>query len=624
MVSSVSAAEQRPRRFGASAKASRWLVLHCELCHASRKDMANVHVTYLLAAFCVLSLLGCLRILPGYVHVRVSWPEFHDIVEVEAEEAIPFGDVALVRPPVSEKMTLAFIICEDHFDLGIVAVKSAVAYSTTRLHLIMIADDKNEKRAWTESMFPNEDAVLVADTDVVFIHPVEDLWRKFYAMNEWQMVGMAPATEDYGKNYYLKKGLHPFPPPFGLNAGVLLMNLTRMRAFDLDSRITKLRDEFEGRVPWGDQDLLNILYARHPQGLFTFTCRWNYRGDHCYGDGPLHRRPHFGGACVAQVDPEQDRTHASRKDMANVHLMRLLVALCVLSLLGCLRIRPGYVHVRVSWPEFHDIVEVEAEQAIPFSDVALVRPPVREKMTLAYVICGGHFDLGIVAVKSAVAYSTTRLHLIIIADDKNQKRMWTEHASRKDMANVHLMRLLVALCVLSLLGCLRIRPGYVHVRVSWPQFLDIVEVEAEESIPFRDVALVRPPVREKMNLAYVICGGHFDLGIVAVKSAVAYSTTRLHLIIIADDKNQKRMWTEIFAALWSTILNGAVGEETSFLRMPVSSPTSAVAWATSAYGGSFALPVIVHGGFSEDGDADSDGRPINYERNEPRDKGQGT
>ncbi|KAH6932020.1 hypothetical protein HPB50_002514 [Hyalomma asiaticum] len=32
MVSSVSAAEQRPRRFGASAKASRWLVLHCELC----------------------------------------------------------------------------------------------------------------------------------------------------------------------------------------------------------------------------------------------------------------------------------------------------------------------------------------------------------------------------------------------------------------------------------------------------------------------------------------------------------------------------------------------------------------------------------------------------------------
>ncbi|KAH6932396.1 hypothetical protein HPB50_005308 [Hyalomma asiaticum] len=83
------------------------------------------------------------------------------------------------------------------------------------------------------------------------------------------------------------------------------------------------------------------------------------------------------------------------------------------------------------------------------------------------------------------------------------------------------------------------------------------------------------------------------------------------------------LFVQIFAALWSTILNGAVGEETSFLRMPVSSPTSAVAWATSACGGAFALPVIVHGGSSEDGDADSDGQPINYERNEPRDKGQG-
>ncbi|KAH7969997.1 hypothetical protein HPB52_023660 [Rhipicephalus sanguineus] len=69
------------------------------------------------------------------------------------------------------------------------------------------------------------------------------------------------------------------------------------------------------------------------------------------------------------------------------------------------------------------------------------------------------------------------------------------------------------------------------------------------------------------------------------------------------------LFVQISAALWSTILNGAVGEETSFLRMPVSSPTSAFAWATSACGGAFALPVIAHGGFSEDGDADSDGRP---------------
>ncbi|XP_075737234.1 uncharacterized protein LOC119160731 isoform X1 [Rhipicephalus microplus] len=83
------------------------------------------------------------------------------------------------------------------------------------------------------------------------------------------------------------------------------------------------------------------------------------------------------------------------------------------------------------------------------------------------------------------------------------------------------------------------------------------------------------------------------------------------------------LFVQIFASLWSTILNGAVGEEMSFLPMPVSSPTSVFAWATSACGGAFALPVIAHGRFSEDGDADSDGRTTNYARNEPRDKGQG-
>ncbi|XP_037515815.1 glucoside xylosyltransferase 1-like [Rhipicephalus sanguineus] len=63
-----------------------------------------------------------------------------------------------------------------------------------------------------------------------------------------------------------------------------MMNLTRMRAFHLENRLMRLHKEFKGRIPWVDQDLLNIVFARYPLGLFTFTCRWNYRGDHCRGD----------------------------------------------------------------------------------------------------------------------------------------------------------------------------------------------------------------------------------------------------------------------------------------------------------------------------------------------------
>ncbi|KAL1419516.1 hypothetical protein MTO96_025260 [Rhipicephalus appendiculatus] len=181
-------------------------------------------------------------------------------------------------------MTLVFVICENHFDIGVVAFKSAVAYSTTRLHLIIIADKRNKNRMIEESMLPNVDAVLYADTDVIFVHPLEDFWRMFYAMNEWQMAGMAPDKEDLKKNRYLRKALHPFLQPFALNAGLLMMNLTRMRSFDLEGRVIQLNEEFKGRIPLADQDLLNIVFARYPQGIFTFTCRWNYRGEHCQGD----------------------------------------------------------------------------------------------------------------------------------------------------------------------------------------------------------------------------------------------------------------------------------------------------------------------------------------------------
>ncbi|XP_077520747.1 glucoside xylosyltransferase 1-like [Amblyomma americanum] len=302
-----------------------------------------------LLSLCVLAAIGGLIITHlGYINVGAKWSSGRRHVENETQHSVPATATTLAQTqhsaPVtattlarpSQKMTLVFVICEDHFTLGLVAIKSAVAYSTTKLHLVVIADDHNLKkmrkeyaswpasirkrvtcavrpvwfpkddyytwwamfrpcttqRLFLPSMLPDVDAVLYADTDVVFIHPVEDFWRMFYAMNEWQMAGMAPETESFTENYYLNKALHPFVRPFALNAGLLLMNLTRMRAFGMEGRVLKLRKEFQGRIPWADQDLLNIVFARYPQGIFTFTCRWNFRFEHCLGsaictDGPV-------------------------------------------------------------------------------------------------------------------------------------------------------------------------------------------------------------------------------------------------------------------------------------------------------------------------------------------------
>ncbi|XP_077528353.1 glucoside xylosyltransferase 2-like [Haemaphysalis longicornis] len=149
------------------------------------------------------------------------------------------------------------------------------------------------KSKFLQSMLPNKDAVIYVDTDVVFLHPVEDFWRLFAAMNSRQMAAMAPEFESFKMNVYLKKAKqHPFLRPFGFNAGLLMMNLTRMREFGLERRVVQLKKEFEGRIPWADQDLLNILFSRHPERIFTFTCRWNYREEHCAGnavcaDGPV-------------------------------------------------------------------------------------------------------------------------------------------------------------------------------------------------------------------------------------------------------------------------------------------------------------------------------------------------
>ncbi|EEC11534.1 hypothetical protein IscW_ISCW009544 [Ixodes scapularis] len=81
-------------------------------------------------------------------------------------------------------------------------------------------------------MLPNEDAVLYVDADTLFLSPVEELWSVFEKMNESHLTALTYETEDVRTNWYQQHGKHPYPAPFGVNAGVMPMNLTRMRSFD--------------------------------------------------------------------------------------------------------------------------------------------------------------------------------------------------------------------------------------------------------------------------------------------------------------------------------------------------------------------------------------------------------
>ncbi|OQV14872.1 putative Glucoside xylosyltransferase 1 [Hypsibius exemplaris] len=127
------------------------------------------------------------------------------------------------------------------------------------------------------------DAVIYVDSDTIFLAPVEDLWEQFALMNDSQAIGMASEHEigmewdaHYGRLSHV-----PFVPPLGVNSGVLLMNLTKLRAVNFVGELVRDYRTYKENLNYHDQDLLNIYLHRHPDRFFHLNCSWNYRMSHC-------------------------------------------------------------------------------------------------------------------------------------------------------------------------------------------------------------------------------------------------------------------------------------------------------------------------------------------------------
>lgn len=228
----------------------------------------------------------------------------------------------------TERVKLVVVTCKSLLNMTLTNIKSAVAFTTVPLELLLFADDENREpllqaislwpesilkrvhykvspvkfpepdakkwqtlfkpcasqRLFLPSMLPDVDAVIYVDADVLFLSPIEKLWQHFASMNSSHLAALAPESEDYATNWYRRFARHPFYQPLGVNSGVMLMNLTRMRKFGWEERLGPLLQRYGRDITWGDQDLLNILFSAHPERLLLFSCRWNYRPDHCmYG-----------------------------------------------------------------------------------------------------------------------------------------------------------------------------------------------------------------------------------------------------------------------------------------------------------------------------------------------------
>lgn len=75
----------------------------------------------------------------------------------------------------------------------------------------------------------NVDSLLYVDTDVLFLQPVELIWDMLAQFNSTQLVAMAPEHEEPRIGWYSRFSRHPYYGKTGINSGVMLMNLTRMR-----------------------------------------------------------------------------------------------------------------------------------------------------------------------------------------------------------------------------------------------------------------------------------------------------------------------------------------------------------------------------------------------------------
>ncbi|XP_030371335.1 glucoside xylosyltransferase 1 isoform X2 [Scaptodrosophila lebanonensis] len=137
------------------------------------------------------------------------------------------------------------------------------------------------QRLFLPSLLPEVDSLLYVDTDVLFLSPISDVWEYFYKFNDSQLAALTPEHENENIGWYNRFARHPYYGRLGVNSGVMLMNLTRMRKFEWEKHILPIHNEYRLRITWGDQDIINILFYYHPDKLYIIPCEYNYRPDHC-------------------------------------------------------------------------------------------------------------------------------------------------------------------------------------------------------------------------------------------------------------------------------------------------------------------------------------------------------
>ncbi|XP_040031428.1 glucoside xylosyltransferase 1 [Gasterosteus aculeatus] len=282
-------------------------------------------------------------------------PRWYNRYIMRQSEAAGGGSSVQSRP--EPPMHLAVVACGERLQETLTMIKSAVLFSIKRLQLHIFAEDQlhagfaEALESWPGFIrsrfsftvysisFPSEnaaewkklfkpcasqrlflplilkdvDSAVYVDSDILFLQPVDRLWAFLPQFNSSQLAAMAPEHEEPRIAWYNRFARHPFYGRTGINSGVMLMNMTRMRNVYFKNDMTgvglrweellmPLLQKYKLNITWGDQDLLNIIFHHNPECLLEFPCQWNYRPDHCI----------YGSNCASAEEDGINILHGNR------------------------------------------------------------------------------------------------------------------------------------------------------------------------------------------------------------------------------------------------------------------------------------------------------------------------
>ena len=130
-----------------------------------------------------------------------------------------------------------------------------------------------------ERVLPHVPRIIAVDTDLVFTRDVAELWALFDSFTETQMIGAVPQQSDWYSGSRVKAEWRWPAVDRGINSGVMLLHLDRMRYTRWRHTWTALaRAQLSGGstlAPLADQDVFNLAMTRKPDAFAVLPCVWN-------------------------------------------------------------------------------------------------------------------------------------------------------------------------------------------------------------------------------------------------------------------------------------------------------------------------------------------------------------